>query len=201
MSSPFHDGRRLSSGYLGLARWKAFRLGGLVVVLILSCRQQPPEWTPVLEQTSTRYLETETDRALEAVEEARKTFSQDPATSRRHLDEARSSLLRLRDYYLPLLSARESVYNAYRWYHLGERTRVLRVLATIESLLLELGQRGGPHISRELEPVLETVVKAKVAVTAGRGDAPDILERLGSQINMLQLKGDLALHGSELGEQ
>lgn len=77
----------------------------------------------------------------------------------------------------------------------------MRELATIESLLLEINQRGHPHISRELEPVLEIVVKIEAAVTAGRGDAAELIETLASHINMLQLKGDLALHGSELGEE
>lgn len=176
-------------------------LSGLVALGLLACQRPQAPWTPVLEETSTRFLETETGRALESIEQAQGVLAQDAASARRHLDTARSSLLRLRDYYLPLLKARGSAYNAYRWLHMGDERRVLRELATIESLLLKINQRGHPHISRELEPVLEIVVKTEAAVTAGRGDAAELIETLASHINMLQLKGDLALHGSELGEE
>lgn len=185
----------------GRRRRAACYLSGLVALLSLACQQPPVGWTPLLEQTSTRFLEAETESALESLENAEKSLTQDPVSSRDHLEEARLSLLRLRDYYLPLLRAREGAYNAYRWYHLGETDRVLSELASIESLVLELDQRRDAPLSRELESVLEDLVQAKSAVTADRADAPELIEKLGSHLNMLELKGGLALHGSDLGEE
>ena len=176
-------------------------LAGLLLVLSPACQRQPDGWTPVADPASIRSLETETDRALESLEEARSVFIEDPTSARHHLNATRRALLRIRDFYLPLLKARQSISDAARRYRLGDREGVLADLAAIESALLNMVRQGHPRLSQELDPVIESVAKAEAAVTADRGDAPELLADLESRIQMLDLKGDLALHGSELGER
>lgn len=156
------------------------------------------DWAPGPEETSTRFLEVEVDQALTALDAAVGALPTDPQAARRSLSEARAPLLRLRHYYLPLVQARTGAHGALRWYHLGEPRRALEELQRVEEVLLEMSALGDPQLSRELDEPLERVVQARAAMTATRSDAPGLLEGLGSRINLLLVKGGLAIHGTQL---
>ena len=172
----------------------------LAGLLCLGCEKQR-DWTPGPEETSTRFLDREVAEALAALDEAQRKPTSDSAVAARSLVKVRAPLLRLRDYYLPMLEARASAYNALRWYHLGDSRRALDELQALESVLLGISDRQDPQLSREVEPSLEMVVAARAAVRAGRPEAGELIERLGSRTNLMLLKGDLVLHGSSLDER
>lgn len=196
-------GGRLSiHGSAAGSRPKARLPTGLLLVFLagvlgLGCHELD-SWAPAPDETSTRSLELEVEKALAALDEAQSSLPDKPAEVGTSLDEARRSLVRLRDFYLPLLQARRRAYSALAWFHLDTRQRCVDELKQVESILLAISDSGDPQLSRELDPPLQTVVAARAAVRAGRTEAPKLIESLGSQLNLLLIKGDLALHGTRL---
>ena len=81
-------------------------LGGLLL-LLTGCGRLHQGWEPPLEETSTRFLQQETDEALRLVQAAQEAV----ATETHHADEdlagAARALERISLYYLPMLEARE----------------------------------------------------------------------------------------------
>lgn len=168
----------------------------VVAVCCLGCNQEQV-WTPGPEESSTRFLQHEVEQALAALEDARTSLGENPEATGRSLARARRPLLRLHHYYLPLLQAREAAYNALYWHHRGDERRTLEELKVVETVLLEFSDQGDAHLSREFDASLETVVDARAAVRAGRGEASGLLESLATYLNLLLLKGDLALQVTE----
>lgn len=158
-----------------------------------ACDSRPKGWTPVLEETSTVFLETETARLLDHVRTARDRLATDPAGADVALEEAQSTLEELRDYYLPLFQARERAYNAYRFLYLDDEARVLQELDAIEEILGEMadGVRGGGL--QELQTLGEALADARLAVEAGPEAGAPALETLARKLNQAALKGDLIL--------
>jgi hypothetical protein len=147
--------------------------------------------------TSYRPLTVETERALAAIAQARRALRGDLTTADAELERAATGLRRLRDYYLPLVDARKHAYGAHLVQHRGDPQRAARELATVEDILLATAARD-EHVARSLRLPLATLIQARSEVASGAPAAADRIEQLGREINLLILKGDLALAGSHL---
>lgn len=163
----------------------------LSIGLLWACDRPPTDWTPVLEHTSTTFLETETNRALEAVRSATARIPSDPQGAEGELKKAESALQYLRDFYLPLFQGRERAYNAFRYHKLGDTGQVDRELELIEETLASMvvTTGGGPH--RELQSLAEDVAAARVAARGSPAEAERALEALARRLDQAVLKGDL----------
>lgn len=147
-------------------------------------------------QISTQCLLEEVEQALQALDGIDdRAF---PPSEAIQVQRADSALRRLRDYYLPLVEVRSTVYDALRSYYLGAREGALDDLRRAESALLAIGEAGGPQLSRELDRPLRSVVSALAAVRTRRGEAGRLLEQLGPDIDLLLARGSLILRGTEL---
>jgi len=171
------------------------RIAGLLVLVggAWGCDHEPPGWTPVLEETSTVFLETEVDRLVDHVETAREHLATDRSAAENALAEASSALEHLRHYYLPLFQARERAYNAYRAFYLRDLGRVAEELQKIEYILgsMALGSEGGRL--QEVQALAEALADAQVAVESGGQGGARALEALARSLNQAALKGDLIL--------
>jgi hypothetical protein len=173
-------------------------LVGLLMVLagtMSACQHRPEGWTPVLEETSTAFLEVETQRVLERVRAARKEVMTSPARAEQTLLEAERSLEHLDAYYLPLLQARERAYNAYRSLFLNDHGRVVQELTRIEGLLEGMAETASGSRFQEIESLAEVLADARVAVEAGEEEGRPALEALARALNQAALKGELVLQG------
>lgn len=150
-------------------------------------------WTPVLEETSTDVILTEADRAHEHLVEAQKLLRSDPDEADRALRAAESSLAGLRYYYLPMAAARENAYNAYRFNFLGDQSRVLAELESIQGTVEDVAEKVPDEVLPELNALAEILTDARMAVLASPEEAAPILERLARHLNLLVLKGDLVI--------
>lgn len=157
------------------------------------CQREPEGWTPVLEETSTAFLETEMGRLLDHVRGARGALGTDPAEVDRSLSEAEASLEHLTDYYIPLFQARERAYNAYRSLYLQDDVRVRDELGKIEEVLDTMAEGAQGARLAELQSLAELLASARLAVEAGPGEGATALETLARSLNLAALKGDLVL--------
>lgn len=152
---------------------------------------------PVMTASSYRPLAEETARALAAIAQARRSLPRYPEAAEEDLATAAAALRRLDDYYLPLVNAREHAYRAHLL-HLGEGgERAAREVAAVEEILLAMSEKD-PPLARSLRLPLTTMIAARSELASGSPAATDRLERLGREINLLILKGDLALAGVDL---
>ena len=165
----------------------------VLTVAILGCSERPADWSPVLEETSTTFLETETERVLNEIASALEQLRTDPDQAEAALEQAVRSLEAINNFYLPLFQAREKAYNAFRYLRLGDSGQVTRELEAIETTLTSMVQKaeGGPLA--ELQALAEAVAGARVAVEAGTEEGAAALEELARKLNQAVLKGDLIL--------
>lgn len=163
------------------------------IVLLWGCDQGPKGWTPVLEETSTVFLETETSRLAGHVEAALVNLRNDPEQAEVALREASASLEHLQAYYLPLFQARERAYNAYRYLFLGDTTRCVEELGRIrETFDGMVGSVDGGALS-ELTSLAEMVADARIAALAEPKEAGPMLESLARRLDLVVLKGSLII--------
>ena len=161
--------------------------------LAAGCEQGPEGWTPVLEETSTVFMELETQRLMGHVQRAIETLESDPQGARAELRDAESTLEHLLDYYLPLVDARERAYNAYRRFFLEDEAGVAEDLAEIEEILTEMAENAEGQRLLEIESLGESVATTRMATAAGGGQGQEALESLARRLNQAALKGDLIL--------
>ncbi len=156
------------------------------------CRAEPDGWIPVLEQTSTTFLQRQTERALETTRAAQGMLPGEPRRAMSMLDDAGSMLEELLHFYLPLFEARELTYNAYREFYLGRPGQSIDRLNEVESILREMAWRDERYYRAVQEP-LGHVEKSRLALESGSPEARQTLSALASELNFLVLKGDLVL--------
>lgn len=165
----------------------------LVPLLLVGCGSAPDGWTPVMEETSTTFLRTETQAVASEISQAKADLLADPEKAAKELAAAEDRLDHLLTYYLPLLEAREYAYNAYRHHILGDSAQTARELAHVESILIAVAESGHGHLLREMEEPLEALEDARVELRADGREAAKSLKYLATRLNFLLLKGGLVL--------
>lgn len=157
------------------------------------CRPAPEDWIPVMEETSTTFLRTETEAVAARVRSAASHLPANPAGAAADLAAAEIGLGHLLTYYLPLLEAREHAYNAYRHFHLGRTAQTARELDEVETILTTIAQAGNRRLLDEMQEPLEDLEDARVALDADSRAAAEGLQALATRLNFLLLKGGLVL--------
>jgi len=165
----------------------------LVAGNLWGCTERPEAWSPVLEETSTTFLETETDRIRGEVGRALKLLPADPDGAAAALREAERNLGHLQEFYLPLFRARERAYNAFRYFRLGEHDQAVREVDAIEGTLASMVEEAQGSPLQELQSLAEAAADARLAVEAGQEEGGRALEDLARALNQAVVKGDLIL--------
>jgi hypothetical protein len=168
----------------------------LLLAALGGCRYPHEGWEPPVEETSTRFLQQEADEALRWVDAARAELAASDGPAAERLSAAAQALQRLTRYYLPLLEARERVYNAHRSAYYGESGRAEAEIKAVELILDGVVEVGGPRLLRGLTPALDLVSEAKAAIRGAPNEAPQLLRELAVRLNLATLKGELELHGN-----
>jgi len=159
----------------------------------LACQSIETSAQAVVVDPEAPFLDSEVDRALTSLREAREALPEEVTPVREHLDRAEAALLRLQTYYLPLLEARQRASNARQLAVHGELRRADEQLGFIEGTLLELARTGGGDMSRQAAEPLDLVEDARLALTQSSPEAPARLAELTERLELLLLKGDLVL--------
>ena len=176
--------------------YKGFHLTLLLACAgaVWGCDRSPQGWTPVLERTSTVFLETETDRISERVKTALDHLRSDPGQAEEPLREAKATVEHLQGYYLPLYRVRERAYNAYRYLYLGDETQVVEELGKVQESLEKMAGNVEGGALLELLSLSESVADARIAALADPEKAAPILESLARRLDLALLKGDLIIN-------
>ncbi len=167
--------------------------GSLLILALLACSRAPEGWTPVLEETSTTFLRTETEAIASNVRLARANLQVKPQKATKELAAAQDKLDHLLTYYLPLLKAREDAYNAYRYHYLHDTRQTARKLDDVEAILMTVAKSGHGHWLRKMEEPLEKLEDARAALEADSDEATGALKALAIRLDSLLVKGGLVL--------
>ena len=165
----------------------------LAPLAIVGCSRAPESWLPVLEESSTTFLVTETEAVASRVRSARSHLPANPEDAAADLAAAEDGLDHLLTYYLPLLEARERAYNAYRHFYLGKTEQTARELDEVEAILITVAEAGHGHLLRAMEEPLERLEDARAALEGDTAAAKEALQALATRLNFLLLKGRLVL--------
>jgi hypothetical protein len=166
---------------------------GVLLLLPGGCRQPHQGWEPPLEETTTRFLQTEVGEAIKIVRDAQRYVRSKPELADERLDGAVRALERMSKYYLPLLEARERTYDAHRFLYFGEGHRARTELQAVEDILDLVAETGGAELLPAMKEPLDLVSEAKAAVMASSEKAPELIKSLAVKLDQMALKGDLQL--------
>lgn len=146
-------------------------------------------WKPVLEETGFEYLQASVDRLAAGLEQARETGDLSGDAARGLPREVR----RLQRYYVPLTEVRQLVYDADRLLYLGDREGARRNLLRAKGEVVAGALAAGHGVKRALEEVAMMVDRALLAVEEGDRNAPVLFRELGHRLNLMLLRGEIAL--------
>lgn len=118
----------------------------LVFLSLISCQKESREWNPVFEDTSFEYLHTEIDRSLSLIDETSREVEKNNAEPvQKKLNQVRSRLLEIKDYYIPLTTVRQKIYDAERFYKLKDIKKSEKLLNNSKRLLKTVDLTNSPH--------------------------------------------------------
>lgn len=168
----------------------------LVLVTVLAC-QQPPTRDPG-STVPVAFLQQRVGRALEDLDGARASLYLDSTEVSERLAGAHLQLLRLDEYYLPLLAAREQVARA-RSTVASRSDDARSAVDSAEAVLLGIVRGHGRHLQGEMREPLERLEDVRTALAAGNTEeARELLRRLESHLESIFFRGELVLQESEL---
>lgn len=176
----------------------------LLVCLFLvftGCQKEDSEWNPIFEDTSYNYLYTEVDRSLVIIDKISSETAQDNTEDlQARLSEVKNRLLELKDYYIPLTTIRQKIYDAERFFKLKDYKKSENLLNDSKSILkkvdLAVKNKVFDKVILELESMIDEVI---LSLDDNSGKVTyNKMKRLGEHINLILSKGDMVLSGIEL---
>jgi cellobiose-specific phosphotransferase system component IIA len=164
-----------------------------LLIVAAGCGPTDRGLEPIMEDTSIHSLRDSALQAATAVEAAAGALDDDPARASQLLEEASQSLRQLLEFFIPLQEAREHVYNAYRHLRLDEITSARHELDEAEAHLVAIAQSDEGKLLREMEPLLELLEDARIALQVDPTEASEILRNLANRLNNMVVRGGLVV--------
>ncbi len=175
----------------------------LLIILLLvftGCEKENTEWNPVFEDTGFDYFYTEIDRSLSIIDElSAGTENSDSVLMQAKLSQVKGRMLEIKDYYIPLTTIRQKIYDAERFYKLKNSQKSEKLLSDSKSILktidLATENRVFDKVVRELESMIDKVI---LSLDDPSGSSTySNMKILGEHINMMLARGDMVLSGVE----
>jgi len=168
----------------------------LVILMFSGCQPQERDWNPIFEDTHFNYLNTRIEKSLALVNE----LAVGPEAARQEtLVLIRQQLLKLKDYYIPITTVRQEVYDAERYLKIKDMEKAKELLRRGRSKITSL-------LSNTDKSVFDKVVvdlTSMIDETVFSLDHDDVdtaytrLKALGAHVNQMLYKGELVLSGTE----
>lgn len=159
-----------------------------------ACQEQPAETPPLLlEEPSMGFLKREIDDAMNEYDSGLAEPMRDSEEAEDYLSRARDRLDRVNTYYLPLVEARERIYNAYQLRAYGRIDRSRQELDLVEELLAGVAKSQNDNAAREMEASLAVLESARVALEEHESEALREMQALIRELNASLYKGRIVV--------
>lgn len=171
-----------------------------VLLFLPSCQQEKHEWNPLFEETTFDYLKTNIERSISLIDDASfETGEIKQQSFQEKLAQARNQLLEIQDYYIPLTTVRQKIYDAERYYKMKDSKKSEKLLEDSKSIITSLDVTTKSEVFDKVIFDLNSMIN-KVISTFDE-DSPrktyNKMKTLGEHVNLMLYKGDLVLSGIE----
>nr|WP_320192864.1 hypothetical protein [uncultured Desulfobacter sp.] len=168
----------------------------IVLLMISGCQPQEREWNPIFEDTHFNYFNARIEKSLALVDELVGNPEESP---QENLELIRQQLLKLKDYYIPITTVRQDVYDAERYLKIKDTEKAKELLmhgrSTVASLL---SGTDNPIFDKVVVDLTSAIDETLASLNHNDVDAAYTrLETLGAQVNQMLYKGELVLSGIE----
>jgi len=173
----------------------------LIVFVLLGCQQKSQEWNPIFEDTNFDYLKTNIERSLALIDDAYTELKFDKEASiQEQLLKAKNRLIELKDYYVPLTTIRQKIYDAERYFKLNDIKKSAKLLknskSIIESLEVKTQNKVFDKVMLDFNSMINEVIIS--LDEDSKRDTYNRMKTLGEHLNLMLYRGDLILSGIEL---
>ena len=179
---------------------KKIIIGFIFLVFMTGCQKESQEWNPIFENTSFDYLNTEIERSISIIDEASsETLKDNDEALQEKLRQAKSRLLELKGYYLPLTTIRHKIYDAERFYKLKDIKKTENLLNDSKSILKTVDSAAKNQEFDKVILELESMIDKTILSLDDKPGSTTYnnMKTLGEHINLMLAKGDLVLSGVE----
>lgn len=172
----------------------------LILLFLFGCPQENYEWNPIFEDTSFDYLKTNIDQSLSLIDDAYSDLKLDKEVSvQEKLLKAKNRLIELKDYYVPLTTIRQKIYDAERYFKLNDTKKSEKLLKDskiiIEALEMMMKNKVFDKVMLDLNSMINEVILS--LNEDSKKNTYDKMKALGQHLNLMLYKGDLILSGIE----
>ena len=173
----------------------------LILFVFLGCQQKGQEWNPIFEDTNFDYFKTNIERSLALIDDAYTELKFDKEASiQEQLLKAKNRLIELKDYYVPLTTIRQKIYDAERYFKLNDIKKSAKLLknskSIIESLEVKTQNKVFDKVMLDLNSMINEVIIS--LDENSKRDTYNRMKTLGEHLNLMLYRGDLILSGIEL---
>lgn len=176
----------------------------LILLISIGCDNEKAkqEWNPIFEETHFEYLETNINRSLSLINDLYEEADNDRKITPEKLHQTKNRLLELKDYYIPLTTIRQKIYDAERYFKLNDMKKSRTLLNDSKSIIISLELKTRNKVFDKVILDLNAVVNEAVASLDNddRLDTYNKMKRLGEHVNLMLYRGDLILSGVEFDE-
>ena len=108
-------------------------------LILLGCQQEKNEWNPIFEETSFEYFNSHIERSLALIKSASSEADRgNEDAAQEKMEQAQNSLLKIKDYYIPLTMVRQNIYDAERYFKLKDIKKAEKLLNDSISIITSL---------------------------------------------------------------
>jgi uncharacterized protein YdcH (DUF465 family) len=165
-------------------------------LLLVGCEKENPQWNPIIENTSFDYINLEIEQSLTQIDTAIQQAEQNrQSTIQKELQQARARLLRIKDYYVPLTTVRQKIYDAERYFKMNKKDEATRLLEGAKSIVTSLDTATKNQQFDKVRLKIVSMLDEAIATLNGnsKADTYKKLKAAGEHVNMILLKGELVL--------
>ena len=175
-------------------------LSAFILLALFGCQQEKYEWNPIFEETNFDYLKTNIERSLSLIDDACSEANKNKAGSvQEKLSRAKNRLLQIKDYYVPLTTVRQKIYDAERYLKLNNIKKTEKLLKDSKSIITSLDLTTRNKVFDEV--ILDLNSKIDKVINSldedSKLDTYNKMKTLGEHLNLMLSRGGLVLSGIE----
>jgi len=171
-----------------------------ILLILFGCQQEKHEWNPIFEETGFDYINVGLERSLSLIDDAYlEATENDQPSIQEKLSQAKKRLLEIKDYYVPLTTVRQKIYDAERYYKLKDIKKSKKLLEDSKSIITSLDVKTKSESFDKVILDLNSMIN-EVISTFDEKSTPNTnnkMKILGEHINLMLSRGDLVLSGTE----
>jgi hypothetical protein len=175
-------------------------LSVFILLILFGCQQEKYEWNPIFEETNFDYFKTNIELSLSLIDEA---YSEENKRKEESIQEklyqVKNRLIKIKDYYVPLTTVRQKIYDAERYFKLNNIKKSEKLLKDSKSITTSLDLTTKNKVFDKVILDLNSMINEVILTFDERStvNTYNKIKILGEHVNLMLYRGDLVLSGVE----